>query len=128
MFGFVAPVWLLSNAPQKSVKNMGFVYTTRIGSIRIFKPSKEVKSRSLVWSTRAAWRVVASLGWNKAMAIAKNGAQVLRVSIHPADVQHGSVWQQIRRIIAAVRQERDCVPYDTLIERLARKSHQPGRS
>ena len=101
---------------------MGFVYTTRIGSIRILKPSKEVKSRSLVWSTRAAWRVLASLGWNKALAIAKNGAPILRVSIHPADVQHKLIWWQIRKIITTARRERECIPYELLVERLAWKS------
>jgi predicted deacetylase len=120
--GFVAPAWLLSDAAEKGAKNMGFVYTTRIGSIRILKPSKEVKSRSLVWSTRAAWRVLASLGWNKALAIAKNGAPILRVSIHPADVQHKLIWWQIRKIITTARRERECIPYELLVERLAWKS------
>jgi predicted deacetylase len=126
--GFVAPAWLLSDAAEKGVKNMGFVYTTRIGCIRIFKPSKEVKTRSLVWSTRAAWRVVASLGWNKVLAILKSSAPVLRLSIHPADVQHKLIWWEIRKIITAARRKRECLPYELLVERLARKSHKPERS
>jgi uncharacterized protein len=116
--GFVAPAWLLGKAAEQAVRRLGFVYTTRIGCIRIFKPLREVKSRSLVWSTRAAWRVVASLYWNRALAFAKSGAPVLRVSIHPADVQHKPVWRQIREIIGSARRARECISYERLVGRL----------
>jgi uncharacterized protein len=119
--GFVAPAWLLSEAGERAVGSLGFVYTTRIGSIRIFKPSQEIRSRSLVWSTRASWRVAASLCWNAALAIANGSGPVLRVSIHPADIQHKPVWEQIRRIIASALRQRECIPYERLIE--AWKSH-----
>src|SRR5262245_34644160 len=36
--GFVAPAWLLGAAAEQAVRSLGFVYTTRIGCIRIFKP------------------------------------------------------------------------------------------
>jgi predicted deacetylase len=116
VIGFVAPAWLLSEAAEQAVRSLGFVYTTRIGCVRIFKPLDEVKSRSLVWSTRAPWRVVASLYWNKVLAISKSGAPVLRVSIHPADIQHKPVWRQIRKIIATAVRERDSIPYERLVE------------
>jgi uncharacterized protein len=166
VIGFVAPAWLLGDAAEQAVRSLGFVYTTRIGCIRIFKPSarkspepkrpwdfraikplrerlwreldlkgrqtergllptvcercgvSEVKSRSLVWSTRAAWRVVASLYWNRVLAIAKSSEPVFRVSIHPADVQHKLVWRQIRKIIESARPARECISYDRLVKRL----------
>ena len=164
--GFVAPAWLLGDAAEQAVHRLGFVYTTRIGCIRIFKPLarkshepkrpsdfraieplrerlwreldlkgrqtergllptvcercgvSEVKSRSLVWSTRAAWRAVASLCWNRALAIAMSDVPVLRVSIHPADVQHKLVWRQIREIIGSARRARECISYERLVGRL----------
>jgi uncharacterized protein len=114
--GFVAPAWLLSEAAEKAVRSAGFMYTTRVSCIRIFEPLSEIKSRSLVWSTRAKWRVSASVYWNKVLAIAKSSAPVLRVSIHPGDVEQRGVWEQIRKIIATACRERECVPYERLIE------------
>jgi uncharacterized protein len=164
--GFVAPAWLLGDAAEQAVRSLGFVYTTRIGCIRIFKPLarksdepkrpwdfraieplrerrwreldlkgrqtergllptvrercgvKEVKSRSLVWSTREPWRIVASFCWNRALVIAESGAAVLRVSIHPEDVQHKPVWRQIREIIGSARRARECISYERLVGRL----------
>jgi uncharacterized protein len=121
VIGFVAPAWLLSEAAERAVGSLGFAYTTRIGSIRIFKPSQKIRSRSLVWSTRASWRVAASLCWNAALAKASSSGPVLRVSIHPVDVHHKPVWEQIRRIIAIAVRQRECVSYERLIE--AWKSH-----
>jgi predicted deacetylase len=114
--GFVAPAWLLSEAAEKAVRSAGFVYTTRIGYVRVFKPLFEIKSRSLVWSTRAKWRVSASLYWNNVLAITKSSARVLRVSIHPADIEQRPVWEQIRRIIAMAVRQRECIPYERLVD------------
>ena len=131
--GFVAPAWLLGDAAEQAVRSLGFVYTTRIGCIRIFKslarntrePKRprdfraiEVRSRSLVWSTRASWRVLTSLYWNRALATAKSDAPVFRVSIHPADIQHKPVWKQIREIVGSAGRVRECISYERLVGRL----------
>jgi len=121
VIGFVAPAWLLSEAAEKAVQRTGFVYTTRVGCVRIFEPLSEIKSRSLVWSTRAKWRVSASVYWNNVMTVAKSGAPVLRVSIHPGDIEQRRVWEQIRKIIAMGCRERECMSYEHLVE--AWKSH-----
>jgi predicted deacetylase len=113
--GFIAPAWLLSEPAERAVGSIGFAYTTRIGSIRIFEPSVEIRSRSLVWSTRASWRIGASLCWNAALAIANSSRPVLRISIHPADVQHKPVWEQIHRIITLAVRQRECVSYEGLV-------------
>jgi predicted deacetylase len=113
--GFIAPAWLLSEPGERAVESLGFAYTTRIGSIQIFEPPAEIRSRSLVWSTRASWRVGASLCWNAALAIASSSRPVLRISIHPADVQRKPVWEQIRRIITLAARRRECVSYEGLV-------------
>ena len=114
--GFVAPAWLLSDTAEQAVRDAGFAYTTRIGSVRIFEGCRELKSRSLVWSTRAFWRITASLCWNHLLGIAKSGAPLLRVSIHPGDFHERPVWEQVHKIIAAAINERECVTYEGLVE------------
>jgi predicted deacetylase len=116
--GFVAPAWLLSDAAERAVQAAGFSYTTRVRYVRIFKPLHEFNSRSLVWSTRAAWRVAGSLFWNQVLAIAKADAPLLRISIHPADLQQRPVWCQILKILAMALEERECVTYERLVERV----------
>jgi predicted deacetylase len=116
--GFVAPAWLLSDAAEHAVQSADFLYTARIGYIRIFKLSQQLKSRSLVWSTRVAWRTVSSLYWNKILQLATNDAPVVRVSIHPGDARQPAIWRQISQIIAAMLRTRECLTYERLVQRL----------
>jgi uncharacterized protein len=114
--GFIAPAWLLSAEAEIAVRKLDFRYTTRLGCVQIFGRSGEVRSRSLVWSTRADWRAVMSLAWNRGLAIATAGAPLIRIAIHPPDLLHAAVWRQIRQLVAGISQERQCVSYEKFVE------------
>lgn len=110
--GFIAPAWLLGAEAEVAVRELGFLYTTRLSKVRVFDGGGDIASRSLVWSTRADWRVWMSLIWNRSLSLCLGGAQLVRISIHPPDVQHGMVWKQIRKLISAASRSRRCVSYE----------------
>ena len=114
--GFTAPAWLLSAEAEIAVRKLDFRYTTRLSGVQIFGRSHEVRSRSLVWSTRANWRAMMSLAWNRGLAIAAAQTPLIRIAIHPGDLQHPAVWRQVRRLVAGIRQGRKCVSYEKFVE------------
>jgi uncharacterized protein len=114
--GFIAPAWLLSAGSEIAVRGLGFRYTTQLSCVQIFGCSSEVRSRSLVWSTRANWRAVMSLAWNRGLAITTAQAPLIRIAIHPLDVRHPAVWRQIRQLVAGMSQGRECVSYEKFVE------------
>jgi uncharacterized protein len=116
--GFIAPAWLLSAGAEMAVDKLGFRYTTRLSRVQIFGRSGEVRSRSLVWSTRANWRAVMSLAWNRGLATKIAQAPLIRMAIHPPDIRHPAVWRQIRQIVGGISRGRECVTYEKFVENL----------
>jgi uncharacterized protein len=86
--------------------------------VQIFGRSGEVRSRSLVWSTRANWRAVMSLAWNRGLATKIAQAPLIRMAIHPPDIRHPAVWRQIRQIVGGISRGRECVTYEKFVENL----------
>jgi predicted deacetylase len=62
--GFIAPAWLLGANAEIAIRKLGFLYTTRLGRVQTFGRCADIRSQSLVWSTRARWRALTSLAWN----------------------------------------------------------------
>jgi predicted deacetylase len=115
--GFIAPAWLLGPPAEIAIRELGFRYTTRLGVVRIFGPSAvDTRSQSLVWSTRARWRAATSLAWNRCLALRLASAPLIRIGIHPPDLQHPRVWEQVRRLTAETSRCRECVSYEKFAE------------
>ena len=117
--GFVAPAWLLGANAEIAIRNLGFLYTTRLGTVRTFGRGADIRSQSLVWSTRAPWRAVMSLAWNRCLAAYLSRAPLIRISLHPFDLQHPGVWEQVRRLAVETRRCRECVSYEKFVESLS---------
>jgi uncharacterized protein len=113
--GFIAPAWLLGAQAEIAVRELGFRYTTRLGAVRIFGRSADTRSQSLVWSTRARWRAATSLAWNRCLALRLARAPLIRIGIHPPDLQHPRVWNQVRRLTAETSRCRECVSYEKFV-------------
>lgn len=109
--GFIAPAWLLGDEAERAVRGIGFEYTTRIAKVVDFKGGGIHRSRSLVWSVRARWRRVCSLGWNRLLAFALRDAPLLRVGIHPPDWDHPAIRNQILSLTSAALAGRRAITY-----------------
>ena len=78
----------------------GVQYTTRLTHIRDLHSGRTHESQSLVWSVRSAWRRQVSLLWNAALNRSLTDNVLLRVAIHPVDIEHPKIWRQIRLCVA----------------------------
>jgi predicted deacetylase len=101
--GFVAPAWLMADGIPNLLAEMGFVYTTRAGEIIPLRLGlNRIKhSRSLCYSTRASWRRVASGVWNKYLYGQLRGTDLIRLSLHPRDLEFPLMRRQIDQILRA---------------------------
>jgi predicted deacetylase len=101
--GFVAPAWLMAEGLPNLLAEMGFAYTTRLREIIPLLPGENrIKiSPSLCYSTRAGWRRVASGIWNKHLYGRLRESDLIRLSLHPRDLEFPLIRRQIDQIVRA---------------------------
>ncbi len=101
--GFVAPAWLMAEGLTNLLAEMGFAYTTRVGEIIPLRPGlNHVKqSQSLCYSARAGWRRFASGIWNKHLYGRLRETNLIRLSLHPRDLEFPLLRRQIDQILRA---------------------------
>jgi hypothetical protein len=104
--GFIAPAWLLGGEAEHAIRDLGFSYTTRISGVWDLQAQRVHPSQSLCWSVRAAWRRISSLAWNGLLFRRLASAPLLRLAIHPADLEHPRIWAQIIRFTSQAVEER----------------------
>ena len=115
--GFIAPAWLLNREAETALREEGCEYTTRLGSVSDLQRKRKYRSQSLVWSVRSGWRQRMSRVWN-AFLFRRNGRQpLLRIAIHPADLEHPATWKQIRALISRALADREALTYVEWIRR-----------
>lgn len=113
--GFIAPAWLLGAEAERAVIDAGMSYTTTLRTVRDFNGGRTISSQSLVYSVRSAWRRVSSLAWNRSLFHRLTTNPLLRLGIHPPDIVHPRVWQQIGAIIAEALLDRRPMTYRELL-------------
>ncbi len=101
--GFVAPAWLMAQGLTNLLAEMGFRYTTRVGEIIPLLPgvNRVKSSQSLCYSTRAGWRRFASGVWNKHLYGRLRETDLVRLSLHPRDLEFPLMRRQIDQILRA---------------------------
>ena len=120
--GFIAPAWLLGAAAERAAAEAEMEYTTRLTGIRDLRFGDDFSARTLVYSVRSGWRRAASMVWNGALARQLAGAPLARVSIHPPDLKHPEVWNQILRLTDRLLENRTATTYrDWIADRRTRR-------
>lgn len=101
--GFVAPAWLMADGLTNLLAEMGFSYTTRLGEIIPLLPgvNRVIRSQSLCYSARAGWRRFASGVWNKHLYGRLRETSLIRLSLHPRDLEFPLLRRQIDQIVRA---------------------------
>lgn len=118
--GFIAPAWLLSAEGEQALRDLGLDYTTRLRGVWDLRDGWVEQSQSLCWSVRAAWRRVVSLAWNAWLFHRLETVPLMRIAIHPVDIAHPRIWEQIARMITAALRTREAHTYASWVQ--ARKS------
>jgi uncharacterized protein len=99
LHGFIAPAWLMPEKQDHLLRRLGFLYTTRLKSFKVLPKSSVTDSQSLCYSTRAWWRRTGSYYWNPVLFARLRGKPLLRLSLHPRDLEYPDLRQQIREIV-----------------------------
>ncbi len=116
--GFIAPAWLLGDEAMRAVRRAGFRYTTRIGQIEDFAGEGRIyRSQSLVYSVRAAWRRVVSLGWNSLLLRALRHRPLVRIGLHPPDWRFPAIRRHAQNCLVRALAGREALTYDGWLER-----------
>jgi predicted deacetylase len=97
--GFIAPAWLMPEKQDHLLRRLGFLDTTRLNSFKVLPKSSVTDSQSLCYSTRAWWRRTGSYYWNPVLFARLRGKPLLRLSLHPHDLEYPDLRQQIREIV-----------------------------
>lgn len=115
--GFIAPAWLLGADAARAVRAAGFRYTTRLTEVEDFRAGETIPGRSLVYSCRNAWRRSASLAWNGSLARRLRAAPLARLALHPPDLEHRAIWQQVGKIVRDALSDREPFTYSAWLQR-----------
>jgi predicted deacetylase len=115
--GFIAPAWLLGAEASRAVARAGFQYTTRIGQVKDLVSGEIHRSQSLVYSVRAAWRRVVSLGWNSLLLRALGDRPLVRVGLHPPDWEHAAIREHARKCLVRALATREAMTYEDWLRR-----------
>jgi predicted deacetylase len=115
--GFIAPAWLLGEGAEAAVRDAGFEYTTRISTVVDFVTGAVHRSRSQVWSVRAAWRRSCSLVWNRLLFQMTANRPLTRIGIHPPDWDHPRIREQILQIARNALAGREARTYEGWLAR-----------
>ena len=116
--GFIAPAWLLSSEAERAARDCELEYTTRLRTVRDLRHGHTYAARSLVYSVRTQLRRNVSRAWNAALFRRCKFSPLLRISVHPPDLDYPRVWKQIKRFVQAAAAERTVTTYGDWVARM----------
>ncbi|HSN32814.1 MAG TPA: DUF2334 domain-containing protein, partial [Ideonella sp.] len=106
--GFVAPAWLASVGTWDALTDTPQLRWTCTLSRLVALPSRRaLRSQSIVYSTRAPWRRLASRAWNRGVARLERRRPLLRFELHPGDAEHTAVRGSWMRLLERALGERE---------------------
>lgn len=111
--GFIAPAWLLGAEAGRAAVDAGMTYTTTLRRVCDFVARQEVATQSLVYSVRSSWRRGVSLGWNRWLFSRLAQTGLMRLSLHPPDLDHPEIWRQIGDFIRLALRDREVMTYQS---------------
>ena len=100
--GFIAPAWLMAPHVPHLAGELGFTYTNTLTELLPLTPGggrPAIASQSLCYSTRSAWRRFASALWNKKLFGKLRETNLIRLGLHPRDLEFPLLRRQIGQII-----------------------------
>jgi predicted deacetylase len=113
--GFIAPAWLLGEEAERAVIDAGMSYTTTLRTVRDFDGARTIPSQSLVYSVRSGLRRISSLAWNRSLFRRLTSNPLLRLGIHPPDIDRAAIWKQIGEIVRKALLDRRAMTYRELL-------------
>lgn len=105
--GFVPPAWLAKGATHDAVRDAGLAVSESDSAIFVHARRAVIASPVLRWSARGAFRSYGSVLQERIRWRTQRGMPVMRIALHPADLDHPAVernihvaldaWMRVRR-------------------------------
>ncbi len=108
--GFVAPAWLMGETAWAAVRERPFGYTCSLKQVfRLASAggtAANLRCQAQVYSSSTAWRRWTSVAWNATLARLQRHHGVVRLELHPGDVQWPvfGAWMRLARAQTRGRQ------------------------
>lgn len=116
--GFVAPAWLASPGTWDALAAAGLRWSCTLSRLVALPSRRALPSQSIVYSTRAPWRRLASRAWNRGVARVERRGALLRFELHPGDAEHAAVRDSWMRLLERALREREAVTLGQAAARL----------
>ena len=97
--GFVPPAWLMRVDARPGIYAAGVAFTEDEGAIYLAS-GRRITTPALRWSTRTPFRAQASLLVAEWRWRTQRRAPVMRIALHPADLNHPGVTRSVQQALA----------------------------
>ena len=97
--GFVAPGWLHGSSTEKILRQKGFAYTCRLTEVVHLAEGRRDRAWAGTYSLRSPWRRMLARGWQPAWKACCGGRPLVRLSLHPADLEVPFVRRQVGTLL-----------------------------
>ena len=98
--GFVAPGWLLGEDTEAILRKKGFAYTCRLTEVVHLADGQKDRAWAGTYSLRSAWRRSLARCWQPIWKAIFGGRRLIRLSLHPADLEVAFVREQVGSLLA----------------------------
>ena len=113
--GFTAPAWLLSPDSRAALKIRDFHYNTLFGRVELLQEERSIAAPTLVFSCRSAWRRLISIHWTRFWMRVHRKAPVLRLAVHPSDLDHPPILNSVLCLLRRAVKDRRPMTYRDLL-------------
>ncbi len=113
--GFVAPAWLYSDDTKHVLEEMGFERAE--DHLRVWSPSTRQQiafSPVVSYASRSPARIASSLLWSRVATTALSRFDVVRLALHPHDLDVEALEVEFKRVLHRWLKERQPVRYREL--------------
>jgi predicted deacetylase len=114
--GFVAPAWLYSKDAIDAVGRSGLQYLCTLRHVHLLAAGGRLRAPVLSLSSRALWRRLASVAWGEAFTRATHREPIVRIAVHPLDLEYPIPRRALLRWVARVAAQRQITTYGRLVE------------
>lgn len=97
--GFVPPAWLARDDTHRAARDAGLAVSEDDGRIFAFRAERTITSPVVRWSGRGAVRAYGSLVQAQVRWTLQRGASVVRIALHPADLDHPATAGSVERTL-----------------------------
>jgi predicted deacetylase len=115
----VPPAWLINRSGICAVREAGFDYLGLYRGWMRLSDEKKIPAPTITYSTRHPWGDALCRGLQGLIAAYQHHSPVLRLALHPADLQRPENLEHARRLIShCLRVRKACTEHQAYLQSL----------